>query len=473
MADGTPLSHSDDTSLVGKVMSTIEGRIAARSLTPGAKLPSIRALAETLGVSKSTVVTAYDRLAAEGTIQSRPGSGFYVAAPLAPLAVAELGPRLDREVDPFWISRQALEAGPDVLMPGCGWLPDSWMPHTDIRRALRALARGDTASLVEYGSPRGLPALRQIVARRLAERGIETAPDHIVLTDSGTQAIDLVCRFLVEPGDTVLLDDPGYFNFQTLLRSHRVKIVGVPYTPAGPDVKAFAEILEREKPRLYITNSGLHNPTGVTLSPTVVHQILKLAERAGLTILEDDVYADLEVTPGPRLATFDGLENVIHLGSFSKTLTAAGRCGFIAARPEWIEALVDLRISTTFGGGRLTSEIMLHLLRSASYRRHVEGVRTRLAEAMARTADRLARIGIDPWTRPAAGMFLWCRLPGDTDAAELARFALRDNVVLAPGNTFSPSQSARSFARFNVAQCDDPRIYDVLERGLERGPERR
>ena len=469
MADGSPLSHAADTSLVGKVMATIESRIASRSLTPGARLPSIRALAETLGVSKSTVVTAYDRLAAEGTIQSRPGSGFYVAAPLAPLAVADLGPRLDRAVDPFWISRQALEAGPEMRMPGCGWLPDSWMPHADIRRALRSLARADTGTLVEYGSPRGLPALRQIVARRLAERGIETSPDHVVLTDSGTQAIDLVCRFLVEPGDTVLLDDPSYFNFQTLLRSHRVKIVGVPYTPAGPDVKAFAEILDREKPRLYITNSGLHNPTGVTLSPTVVHQVLKLAERAGLTILEDDVYADLEVNPGPRLATYDGLENVIHLGSFSKTLTAAGRCGFIAARPDWVEALVDLRISTTFGGGRMTSEIVLHLLRSAAYRRHVEGVRTRLAEAMARTADRLARIGIDPWVRPVAGMFLWCRLPGDTDAADLARFALKHQVVLAPGNTFSPSQTARNFLRFNVAQCDDPHIYDVLQRGLERG----
>jgi len=463
-----PVMHQDDTSRVGHVMATIERRIAARNLTPGARLPSIRALAETLGVSKSTVVTAYDRLAAEGTIRSRPGSGFFVAAPLAPLAVAEIGPRLDREVDPFWISRQALDAGPDALVPGCGWLPDSWMPEADIRKSLRSLARADRASLLEYGSSRGLPALRQIVARRLGERGIDAGPDQVILAESGTQAIDLVCRFLVEPGDTVLLDDPSYFNFQTLLRSHRVNIVGVPFTPTGPDVQAFARLLETEKPRLYITNSGLHNPTGVTLAPTVAHRILKLAERAGLTILEDDVYADLETTPGPRLAAFDGLDTVIHVGSFSKTLTAAARCGFIAARPDWIEPLVDLRIATTYAGGHLSSALVLDLLRSTAYRRHVETVRTRLAEAMEQTAERLAQIGIEPWFRPSAGMFLWCRLPGDTDAGALARHVLADNIVLAPGNTFSPSQSARNYLRFNVAQCSAPRIFNALENGLNQ-----
>ncbi|TIQ21549.1 aminotransferase class I/II-fold pyridoxal phosphate-dependent enzyme, partial [Mesorhizobium sp.] len=105
-----------------------------------------------------------------------------------------------------------------------------------LRRALRTMARGDDVTLTDYGTPLGLPPLRHLLARRMAEHGIEAPPDQIMLTESGTQAIDLLCRFLLEPGDTVLVDDPCYFNFHALLRAHRAKVVGVPYTPSGPDI---------------------------------------------------------------------------------------------------------------------------------------------------------------------------------------------------------------------------------------------
>src|SRR5919107_2446246 len=112
-------------------MQMIRAQITNRSLTPGANLPSIRSAAANMLVSKSTVVEAYDRLAAEGVIRSRPGAGFYSGAPLAPLSLAEIAPRLDRAVDPFWVSRQSLEAKGDVLKPGCGWLPGPWMPEAE------------------------------------------------------------------------------------------------------------------------------------------------------------------------------------------------------------------------------------------------------------------------------------------------------------------------------------------------------
>src|SRR5471032_1305628 len=140
MAD-TTFFEADAATLVERVMQAIRQRIAGRTLAPGAKVPSIRGFAETLQVSKSTVVEAYDRLAAEGVIQSRRGSGFYVAGHLPPLSLAELGPRLERVVDPLWVSRQSLEAAEEALKPGCGWLPASWMPDTGLRRALRSLAR--------------------------------------------------------------------------------------------------------------------------------------------------------------------------------------------------------------------------------------------------------------------------------------------------------------------------------------------
>jgi DNA-binding transcriptional MocR family regulator len=451
-----------DGTLVGSVMATVRQRIAARALTPEAKLPSIRAFAKTMQVSTSTIVEAYERLAAEGVIRSRPGSGFYVSSAMAPLSLAEIGPRLDREVDPLWISRQSLEAGEEVLKPGCGWLPPSWMPEEGLRRALRSLARAEDAVLTDYGTPLGLVPLRQLLARRLGEHGVEASPDQIVLTESGTQAIDLLCRFLLEPGDTVLVDDPCYFNFHALLRAHRANIVSVPYTPTGPDIALFAQALTEHRPRLYITNSALQNPTGATLSAAIAHHLLKLADQAGLTIIEDDIFADFEQSPAPRLAAFDGLSRVVQIGSFSKTLSASVRCGFIAAPRDWIDGLTDLKIAMSFGGGRLSSELVLKLLGDGSYRKHMDALRSRLARAMTETTARLAELGIVPWHQPRAGMFLWCRLPPGLDAADIARRALAENIVLAPGNAFSLSRTASGFLRFNVAQSTDQRIFKVL-----------
>lgn len=462
------LSPTRSGTLVERIMEVVRKRIAGRTLAPGAKLPSVRGMAAAMQVSKSTVVEAYDRLAAEGVIRSRRGSGFYVAGHLPPLSLAEIGPRLDRAIDPLWISRQSLEAGEDVLKPGCGWLPSSWMPETGIRRALRTLARTDQERLTDYGTPLGSAPLRQLLTRRAAGYGIEAPPGQIMLTESGTQAIDLLCRFLIEPGDTVLVDDPCYFNFHAILRAHRAMVIGVPYTPNGPDMSAFAQALHAHRPRLYITNSALHNPTGATLSPLIAHRLLRLAELHDLTIIEDDIFADFEPEPAPRLAAFDGLERVIHIGSFSKTLSAAVRCGFIIAREEWIEGLIDLKIATTFGGSPFSAELVSGLLRDGSYRKHLNGLRERLAHAMGSTLERLRTLGLTPWIEPRAGMFLWCRLPDGLDASEIARKALLENVVLAPGNAFSLSQSAGGFLRFNVAQSLDPRVYAVLENVMNR-----
>jgi DNA-binding transcriptional MocR family regulator len=259
------------------------------------------------------------------------------------MAIAEVGPRRDQAVDPFWVSRQSLDADPTVIKPGCGWLPAEWMPQAALRRALRTLARDENAVLADYGSTRGSPLLRRLLLGRFADEGIEASLEQVLLTGSGTQAIDLICRFLLRPGDAVLVDDPCYFNFQALLRAHQAKIVGVPYTPSGPDMKAFEAALIAERPHLYITNSALHNPTGATLSPQTAHRLLSAAAAHDLTIVEDDIFADFEPEPSPRLAVLDGLNRVIRIGSFSKTLSASIRCGYIAARADWIEGLAELR----------------------------------------------------------------------------------------------------------------------------------
>lgn len=449
-------------------MDMILRQIAARQLGAGAKLPSIRDMAGRLNVSKSTVVDAYDRLVAEGTIHARRGSGFYVSPHLSPFSISPVDPNRDRAVDPVWMTRQALNEDGALLKPGCGWLPASWMPEDDMRRALRQVARDKSANLSGYSSPQGLVALREHLARRLADQSLDVSPDQILLTESGTQAIDLLCRYLLEPGDTVLVDDPCYFNFHALLRAHRAKVVGVRRTPSGPDVVHLEDILKVHTPRLYITNSAVHNPTGAVLSPVVAHRMLKLAEQHDLRIIEDDIFADFEDQASPRLAAFDGLDRVMQVSSFSKTLSASVRCGYIAARQDWIDELIDLRLATSFGGGAFSSDLVLSLLKGGAYRRHVSAMRSRLADAMGNAKVKLKALGLEPWMEPSAGMFLWCRLPEGLGAAEVSRHALSDELVLAPGNAFSLSTTAARYMRFNVAQCTDPNVFRYLARAMDK-----
>lgn len=459
-------SAASTPTLVETVTQAITGRIASRQLAPGAKLPSVRAFAEAMGVSKSTVVEAYDRLGAEGAIVARRGSGFYVAGKTRPLCLKTIGPELDRAVDPLWITRQSMQAGPALVMPGSGWLPASWMPDEAIRRGLRQLARGSEASLVAHDQPLGFPPLRAQIARRLAERGVEAEADQVVLVDSATQAVDLLCRFLLGPGDTVLVDDPCYFNYHALLRAHRARIVGVPLTPSGPDLAALATLMAEHRPRFYLINSALQNPTGSTLAAATAHRILKLADAHDTLIVEDDIFGDFEDEPSPRLAGFDGLDRVIQVGSFSKTLSAALRCGFVALREDWVEPLIDLKLAMSLGNSHLSASLMHGLLTDGTYRKHLGEVRGKLARAMAPALRRLEGCGLRAWLEPAGGFFLWMRLPDGVDSAEIARCALAKGLVLAPGGAFSPSSLGNSFLRFNVAQCTDPRMIPLLEAAL-------
>ena len=463
-------SNAPKATRTTEVMNAIRAKVASRALAADDRLPSIRSFAATMGVSPSTVVEAYDRLAAEGLIRARPGSGFYVSsAALPPLALTKDQPQRDRAVDPFWVSRQSLDAGSGTMKPGCGWLPADWMPTDALRRAFRGLARADDAMLADYGATRGSLTLRRMLMARFADEGLEVPSEQLLLTASGTQAIDLICRFLLRPGDTVLVDDPCYFNFRALLRAHQVRLVSVPYTPSGPDVESFEAVLAAERPRLYITVSGLHNPTGATMSPQTAHRVLNAAAAFDLTIVEDDIFADFEPEQSARLAALDGLNRVIRIGSFSKTLSASLRCGFIAARADWIEDLADLQVATGFGGpSAVATEIIASVLASGSHRKHVEELRRRLARVRRDVGEKLQRIGIEPWLMPRGGFYLWCRLPAGCDSADVARSALADNLVLAPGNVFSASQSAAAFMRFNVAQCRDPKLMPALQRALRR-----
>jgi DNA-binding transcriptional MocR family regulator len=463
-----------DVPLVEQIVRQFVARIEDKSLRPGAKLPSIRGFAAEYGVSKFTVVEAYDRLVALGYVQSRRGAGFYVASRMEvshSVPVRREQP-LRRVVDSLWLLRQdALLADNGVLKPGCGWLPADWMPQAELEKALRDLTRRPNARLTSYGEPFGYRPLRQQLCVRLAELEIMTQPDQIVLTQGAMQALDLIARYLVDEGDAVLVDEPGFFNIFANQKLNGARLYGVPRTANGPDVAVLEALLAEHRPKLFITNSVLHNPTGTSLNRATAYRIMQLAEKYDLTIVEDDIYGDFQAGPGERLAALDQLERVIYVGSFSKTLSANLRVGFIAASPHRAQDLCDLKLLSALSSSEAAERVMHTLLVEGAYRKHMDKVKTRLKQAADSALPRLESLGFSLWAQPAGGMFAFARLPGVRDTVPLAQTALEAGVMLAPGALFCPQSGPTPWFRFNLAHLDAPRVWDCLARLAQAGCE--
>jgi DNA-binding transcriptional MocR family regulator len=448
------------------VVAALRAAIAGKRLLPGEKLPSVRRLAAENGISPFTAVEAYDRLVAQGLITARPKSGFFVAGREPPLTLIERGaaPGSHEPVDPVWMMRQSLSLDDRVIHSACGWLPDSWLPEAGIRRALRGIAAMPAAPLLQYGAPLGYLPLRQQIRLRLNELEIEAQPEQILLTDGASQAIDLVCRHLLQPGDTVLVDDPGYFNYHAVLRAHRVRMLPVPLARDGLDLAVLERLAEAEKPKLYLANPALQNPTGLSLSPAAAYRLLNLAKRLDFRIVEDDVFRDFQAVPTPRLAALDGFETVIHLGGFSKTISAALRVGFVVGPAETIRHLADLKLATTFGNNQVSAQVVHRLLEDGSYRKHVAALREKLRKATPPLRRKLEALGLSLWTEAEQGMFLWMALPPKApDATVLAARAIERGLVLAPGSVFSPTRQWSRFLRINVAQSGAPRLPEIVK----------
>lgn len=464
------LDNTQATPLVEQIVGAIRGQIDDRILRPGMKLPPIRKLAESQRVSRFTVVEAYDRLVALGYLRSRRGSGFYVA-PRREETRARRPTTADRAVDVAWLMRQALDDRPGQIKASAGWLPPEWLDEEGLRRHLRAVSRRPDARLAAYGTAQGYLPLRQQLQVKLAEFGIGAAPEQIVLTTGATQALDIVTRHLIKPGDTVLVDDPGYFNFFGNLRLQGAKLVGVPREAGGPDVAELEALLQHHRPKVFFTHSVLHNPTGANLAPPVAYRILQLAEKHDFLVIEDDTYADFHPSATTRLANLDQLERVIFVGSFSKTLSGSLRVGFLAARPDLVAGFVDVKLLTTLSSSEFNEQLVYQMLTDGHYRKYVERLQGRLAAATEASLRMLDRVGLAVYLEPKGGAFLWARPPGIDDAAGLASRAAQDGIMLAPGKVFRPQMQASPWLRLNVAFATHPGLERFLGEAL--GSDRR
>lgn len=456
------LDPRDSRPLIEQIVTGVKRRVDERALRSGTRLPSIRRFAETHGVSKFTVVQAFDRLVAMGYLKSRQGSGFYVAGRTESEHPASEACRLERAVDILWLLRNALTEQSHVAMPGAGWLPAGWMDGAGIQRVMRALARKSGNYLTGYGLPAGYEPLRGLLARHMEDRGIVCSARQIITTRGATHALDLITRLFVKPGDAVLVDDPGYYTLFGYLKLSGARLVGVPWTPGGPDTAVMEELIREHRPKVFFTNSLLHNPTGVSISQAAAHRVLQLAERYDLRVVEDDIYGDLQGGHPSRLAALDQLDRVIFVSSFSKTVSASLRVGFLACKYEIAETLTDLKLLTSLTTSEIDERLVYELLTEGHYRKHLEKLRSRLRKSRIEAVRNLEKCGMEVYRENEDGMFIWARRDASENASQLAAHAAQQGIMLAPGALFRPNQEASPWLRFNAAGCENPAVFRLL-----------
>src|SRR5450830_1148258 len=464
------LERGKKGSLVDKIVAAITAMVAAKALRVGTRMPSVRQFAKCNGISTFTVVEAYDRLVTLGLLCSRRGSGYFVAR-------QDLPPTLQPDAllpSPCAGGRGAVDAltpelytGISEALPvGTGWLPPEWYGEDTILDAVRQAMRIPANRLRGYGHPLGFPTLRQHLAATLSDELFPVEPEQILLTHGATHAFDLILRTLTKPGDTVLVEDPGYSNLLSLIRHHGCVPIGIARGDNGLDMDALAAAAKATQPKLMFVNTALQNPLGTSLSQAQAHRLLGLAEQFDFWLVEDDIYRELAPRGDASLAAMDGLRRVIRVGRFSKALSAVLRVGSIRASASLLPELLRVKMLAGLTTSEINERAVYHAITARPYRRMVDKLVAQLDAGRERTIDRLHEAGLSPVARPRGGMFVsagWADAPTpEWNGKIIADLALKAGMLLSPNDFFMLRAPESVWFRFNVAYTDHPQLLNFL-----------
>jgi GntR family transcriptional regulator/MocR family aminotransferase len=481
-----PLDHQDKTQpLYQQIAAFLRQRILSGSLAPGNRLPAARRLAADLGVNRITVESAYDELQADGLVTARQGSGTYVLAPppLPPLPQADPGapwPLWQQEVQgraaplkrpaPDELLRAAAHPQPLNFAGGVG--DASLFPVDDLRRAIQTVLRRDGVAALEYGERRGYGPLRGTIAQVLASQGLALSRENILVTAGSQQALALVVQTLLKPGEAIVVENPTYAGALDLFRLYGLRIVGLPVDEDGMQVEKLEKLLQQHHPRLIYTIPNFHNPTGACLSLPRRRQLVALADRYNVPILEDDYVGDLRYDgrPLPALKALDSGGRVIYASTFSKVLLPGLRVGFLAAEGPVYDCLVESKRVHDLTTSNLYQRALEAYVTVGRYQAHLN--RSCLAYRKRRDAMQAALAGRLPgrvsYLLPQGGLFLWLRIDGVAEAFStdgLLPLACQHGVAFAPGSSFYPQGCDGSrYLRLNFTLYPPETIFEGIRR---------
>ncbi|MDO9583303.1 MAG: PLP-dependent aminotransferase family protein [Desulfomicrobium sp.] len=452
--------------------------ILADNLRPGVRLPAVRTLAANLGVSRGTVESAYAELMAEGLVTSRQGSGYYVL-PHAPGEV-EIPPRSGGW--PAWQDRlsyagfEAMSAYLPEVSRQTDWIAldggacdPRLFPMHEFRRLLGQVMRRDGVAAVEYGEIAGFGPLRATLAQVLASQGIQTGPGNILITAGSQQALSLVAGLILPPGSSVVVERPTYAGALDVFRSRGLRIHTVGLDEDGMDMDELEEILACHKPGLIYTIPNFHNPTGTCLSGQRRRQLISLAGRFDVPVLEDDYVGDIryEGHAQPTLKSLDPDGRVIYMSTFSKMLIPGLRVGFVVADGPVYAHLLRSKRCHDLATCNLIQRALKDYVSVGRYHAHLQRscvLYRRRRDAMLAALERHLPPG-SSWLRPKGGLFVWVNLPEGVKASDLLPRACEEGMVFAPGgNFFLDPVQGEGFMRLNFASNTEAMIEEGVRR---------
>jgi DNA-binding transcriptional MocR family regulator len=471
------LMKASSHSLTEQLCARFAQRIRDRLLAPGARLPSVRQCAQQQGVSPSTVVAAYDQLLAQGLVEARKNRGFFVReSRVQPTRGLRPDPRKEAAVT-AWSTATGFAGAPGHApidatalirgmfhkvsakpQPGMGIFPPEWLESTFMPAAVRKVTstRALQEFSLQYGEPKGDSGLRRVLSQKLATLNVHATPDNIITTVGATHALDIVSRTLLRAGDHVMVEEPGWAVEFARLNAMGMRLLPVPRHADGPDLEVMARYCEGHQPKLYVSVSVFHNPTGYSLTPGSAHRILQLANKHNFHIVEDDTYSHIAPEHATRLCALDGLQRTIHVSGFAKILAPNWRVGFLAAHPSLIEQLLDTKLLATLTTPALLEKALALCIEQGQLRRHAERIKTRLDAARARSVKLAMNAGCRFAAEPV-GLFGWVDTGVDTDA--LAQRMLDEGYLLAPGALFHAQRKPSTLMRINFATTQDAAFW--------------
>jgi GntR family transcriptional regulator/MocR family aminotransferase len=423
-----------DRDLSGQIYRQLRRAVLRGLLRPGEPVPPTRELARRLGVARSTVGAAYDRLAGEGFLDSRVGAGTFVSRAVRPGRAAGESPTGGAlRPRPNWPPPREFEgySGGRPAYDFRAGIPDLRMfPFESWRRAMTAQLRASALGTPMYGDIIGQPALRAAIARHIGtSRAVDAHPDHVVVTSGAQQALDLIGRVLLSPGDTVAVEDPGYAPPAELFTTLGARVVPVPVDAEGIVTEAIPDAT-----RLVYVTPAHQFPLGTAMSLPRRQALLDWAAQRDAAVIEDDYDSEFRFGGRPldSLQSMDTAGRVLYVGTFSKSLLPAMRLGFLVAPPSLFPALGTAKFVTDWHGPVPAQAALAQFIDEGLFARHIRRMRTEYeARHDAIVAD-LARDGVLRPLPAAAGLHLTVLLPDGTpvDTLPLARRAWSAGIGL-------------------------------------------
>lgn len=418
----------------------LAGQIRAGALAAGARLPSERQLAEQLGLSRTTTTSAYQELMSRGLVRAHVGRGTQVvgdanAASNAPLSWNTM---TVRQVTAQPTPPQPL--GIDPISFGDGWLHESLSPTVEIRSAIEQVSK-DAANVSLAAPVNGLPQLRDALTQRLRNQTLLGSSDGLLVTGGAQQGLNLVATTLLSPGDVVLCESPTWHGAFRAFASHGAETVTLSSDEHGIEPDALEDAIQRLRPKLIYLIPSYQCPTGRVMPLARRQAVLDICNRLRTPILESHVYGEtgFDIETPPSLKSLDTTGLVIHMGSVSKTLSAALRLGWLVASQELMPMLANAKAALDLGTPTLPQAILANLLENGIYDQHLVNLRRRLRQRSELLATALLEFcpGLR-WRTPVGGPYLWARLPNGLDGDVVAIAAAAQGVAVRSGRSFYP-----------------------------------